>query len=169
MLNAAVPFLLASKSTTAFTSQKPSTVRSAGVSSISKKGEHMKSLYQVFFALALLASGGVAQSQGKNPWYEQQRLSGQTMDRLGVTWTSCCDGGDVFRTRFQSVENDGSEWGKQHYQYWRDGQWLNIPPDVVHHAKTPDGQPVLFLYTYKDNPDIPAGTPLCFIIDEPGI
>lgn len=111
---------------------------------------------------------GVHQSLAKDSWYEQQEMTPGAQQRLAAWFKSCCDGGDTFKTRFRSVENDGSEWGKEHYQYLKGGEWLDIPPDIVHHGKTPDGQPVLFLYSY-DNSPIPYGTPICFIIDGAGI
>ncbi len=120
---------------------------------------------QEVYDLNLVLAPAAARDSG---WYSSQHLSPETQSRLGVTWTSCCDGGDVFKTRFRSVENDGSMWGKEHYQYLKSGEWLDIPPDIIRHEKTPDGQPTLFLYSYDYNPDIPFGTPLCFIIDEGG-
>ncbi len=124
-----------------------------------------KSLNGLLLALALLSSVGVAQA---GSWFEEQQMTPEGEKLYGAWFKSCCDGGDVFKTRFRSVENDGSLWGKEHYQYWKDGQWLNVPPEIVRHGKTPDGQPVLFLYTHHNNA-IQLEAPICFVIDEPGI
>lgn len=119
-------------------------------------------------ALLSLTAGNLANAEGKENWYEQQELTPEAQTLYSTWFKSCCDHGDAFKTRFRSAENDGSLWGKEHWQYWKDGQWLDVPPEIVHHGPTPDGQPVLFLYSYHDNP-IPFGAPLCFIIDGAGI
>lgn len=93
-------------------------------------------------------------------WYNEQKLTPETKERLGVGWNSCCLDADRFDTRFRIVD-DGSKYGSETYEYLKDGQWLRMPPDIVQHKPTPDGQPILFLRASN-------AEPLCFIIDQAG-
>lgn len=114
-------------------------------------------------ACALAIVPAMTQEQAKPPsWYSQQTLNPATMKRLGTSNASCCDHGDVFRTRFRVVQ-DGSRYGAETYEYERaPGVWKTVPPDIVQRKPTPDGRPVLFINPY-------SGTELCFVIDEPGL
>lgn len=123
----------------------------------------MRTFAVSIFLLSLFAAAAVP---GPN-WYERQTLTPQTQKRLHVQWKSCCEHGDVFRTRFR-IKEDGSKYGVEAYQYWKDGRWNDIPPDIVQHEPTPNHEPILFLYPYH-NDVMPFGTPVCFKIDEPGI
>lgn len=95
-------------------------------------------------------------------WYSSQRITDATKKRLSLPYSDCCGNGDVFKTRFRMIE-DGSKYGAETYEYEKNGKWLLIPPDVVQHKRTPDGQPRLFLRSGG------SGEPVCFIIDEEGI
>lgn len=94
-------------------------------------------------------------------WYKDQQINTHALPRLLVPFKSCCDNGDRFVTRFR-ILNEGSKYGADTYEYWKDGEWKVISPDIIQHKPTPDGQPVLFIH--KD-----SGKELCFIIDKEGI
>ena len=94
-------------------------------------------------------------------WFYSQRMTAETQRRLGVQFDSCCTAGDVYNTRFRVVP-DGSKYGRDEWQYEKDGEWLSIPPDIIQRTETPTGEPVLFLFAYKDHPEIKKGTPVCF-------
>lgn len=94
-------------------------------------------------------------------WYSEQKINEYALPRLLVPFKSCCDNGDRFVTRFR-ILNDGSKYGADTYEYWKDGEWRVVPPDVIQHKPTPDGQPVLFIHKS-------SGKELCFIIDKEGI
>jgi hypothetical protein len=44
---------------------------------------------------------------------------------MGVPYKSCCDAGDVYKTRFRIAADNSDQW-----QYFKDGKWKVIPPDV---------------------------------------
>lgn len=125
----------------------------------------MNPIARVVLVLALVGTVGAADAHdGHEPhaaWFRSQTMNPATTERLGVHYKSCCDGGDHFKTRFRLVE-DGSKYGTETYEYWKDGQWRPIPVDIVQHKPTPDGQPVLFIERH-------SGQELCFIIDREGI
>jgi hypothetical protein len=90
-------------------------------------------------------------------WFNKQEMNPAARDRLGVPWKSCCDNGDVFKTRFRVAEDNSDQW-----QYLKDGQWKVIPPDIIKEGDTPDHVPVLFIN--KNN-----GMELCFFVPKGGI
>lgn len=94
-------------------------------------------------------------------WYREQQINSYALPRLQVPFKSCCDNGDRFITRFR-ILNEGSRYGADTYEYWREGEWRVISPDIIQHKPTPDGQPVLFIHKG-------SGKELCFIIDKEGI
>lgn len=125
-------------------------------------------IFVVGLALYLLVSFGSARPSlahdAGDPdaaWYKSQTINPEAWQRLKVPFRSCCDSGDHFRTRFRLMR-DGTRYGAETYEYWKDGAWRVIPPDVVKRARTPDGRPVLFI-------ERASGKELCFIIDEEGI
>jgi hypothetical protein len=94
-------------------------------------------------------------------WYNSQKLTPETKSRFGVQYTSCCDKGDHFDTRFR-VADDGSRYGAETYEYLtREGTWKRVHPDIIQRKKTPDGRPVLFILS--------DGRESCLIVDEEGI
>lgn len=79
--------------------------------------------------------------------------------RLGVDWKSCCEHGDVVKTKFHVEVDDG----KDAWYYIKDGEWKRVPPDIIHWGEhAPDGQPTLFVYQS-------TGQELCFYPPEEGI
>jgi hypothetical protein len=94
-------------------------------------------------------------------WFFMQRMTPESQKRFGVHFDSCCTAGDVYHTRFRVV-NDGTKYGEDEWQYFKDGYWLPIPNDIIERTETPTGQPVLFLFSYDGNPRIKKGTPVCF-------
>lgn len=116
------------------------------------------------FVVALALSLVLAFLKGawaQENWYHAQEINPEARARLQTSYKSCCGAGDVFRTRFRLI-NDGSKFGVETYEYLQDGAWKVVPLDIIKRAKTPDGQPVLFLLENKT-------VPVCFIIDEEGI
>jgi hypothetical protein len=55
----------------------------------------------------------------------QQARSQAARERMGVPYKSCCDAGDVYKTRFRIAADNSDQW-----QYFKDGKWKVIPPDV---------------------------------------
>lgn len=89
-------------------------------------------------------------------WFNKQEMNPAARERLGVPWKSCCDNGDVFKTRFRVGADNADQW-----QYLKDGQWKVIPPDIIKEEDTPDRQPVLFINKY-------TGMELCFFLPKGG-
>jgi len=132
----------------------------------------MARLFQVCAVLAFVMPLASVQARWKSTyataapaiqaWFQEQRLSDETQKRLGVNFSSCCDAGDVYPTRFRVVQ-DGSKYGRDEWQYEKDGKWLSIPSDIIQRTETPTGEPVLFLYPYAgDGNRLTEGTPVCF-------
>jgi len=63
---------------------------------------------------------------------------------------SCCDNGDVFRTRFRAVSREEDGW-----EYLKDGVWHLIPPDIIKDEPSLDNEPLLFI-------NRSTGEELCF-------
>src|SRR5262245_50467898 len=118
-----------------------------------------------FLLLLVLACIPAAAHEEHDPsaaWYKSQTINDAARQKMGIySYASCCDAGDHFHSRFRLVD-DGSKYGDETYEYWKDGRWFVIPPDIVQHKPTPDGRPVLFVN--KND-----GRELCFIIDREGI
>ncbi len=96
-------------------------------------------------------------------WYAEQRLTEAAKTRLG--FVSCCSDGDEFPTQFKVVE-DGTKYGQNRYFYYKDGQWLIVPEDIIKVGETPDGAPHIWLFPYDNRADVPKGTPVCFVIPD---
>src|SRR5258705_13935217 len=88
-------------------------------------------------------------------WFNAQEMTPAARERLGVPCKSCCDNGDVFKTRFRVGEDRSDQW-----QYLKDGERKTIPPDKE--GDTPDHTPVLFINKY-------TGMELCFFVPQGGI
>ena len=43
-------------------------------------------------------------------WFNNQEMNPAARDRLGVPWKSCCDSGDVFKTRFRVADDNSDQW-----------------------------------------------------------
>lgn len=116
----------------------------------------------LIFSLAFLQGAWAHEEHEPNAqWYKSQTMNPEAQKRLGTPYKSCCDAGDVYKTRFRLVD-DGTKYGVESYEYLRDGKWKLIPPDIIKVDKTPDGRPVLFI---NKN----TGLELCFIIEGAGI
>jgi hypothetical protein len=92
-------------------------------------------------------------------WYKSQKINPAARQRMGHAWSSCCERGEVFRTKFRG--GDGPH-GSDEWWYLKNGQWKRIPDDVIHwdeHA--PDKRPTLFLFNGN-------GEELCFYPGEDG-
>ncbi len=75
-------------------------------------------------------------SMAHHEWFNAQEMNPAARDRLGVPWKSCCDNGDVFKTRFRVGEDRSDQW-----QYLKNGEWKTIPPDIIKEGDTPDHTP----------------------------
>jgi hypothetical protein len=112
------------------------------------------------FGILLLLSVGVGahdQSMLHHEWFNKQEMNPATRERLGVPWKSCCDNGDVFKTRFRVGGDRSDQW-----QYLKDGEWKIIPPDIIKESDTPDHTPVLFIHKH-------TGEELCFFVPQGGL
>ena len=96
-------------------------------------------------------------SMPHHEWFNAQEMNPAARQRLGVPWKSCCDNGDVFKTRFRVADDRSDQW-----QYLKDGQWRTIPPDIVKEEDTPDHLPVLFINKH-------TGAELCFFVAKGGL
>lgn len=105
--------------------------------------------------LMLFMRGATAQEN----WYHAQEVNPSVRERLNLASKSCCGEGDTYKTRFRLV-NDGTKYGTETYEYWKDDKWHVVPPDIITRAPTPDGRPVLFMRARQD--------PICLIIDREG-
>ena len=121
----------------------------------------MKAFYRVplIFGILLLSFRADAHdpSMAHHEWFNAQEMTPAARERLGVPWKSCCDNGDVFKTRFRVGEDRSDQW-----QYLKDGEWKTIPPDIIKEGDTPDHTPVLFINKY-------TGMELCFFVPQGGI
>jgi hypothetical protein len=96
-------------------------------------------------------------SMPHHEWFNKQEMNPAARERIGVPWKTCCDNGDVFKTRFRVAADRSDQW-----EYLKDGEWKIIPPDIVKNEDTPDREPVLFIN--KNN-----GMELCFFVPHGGI
>jgi hypothetical protein len=118
-------------------------------------------------ALALLIAISPANSEWKpeyaqasperQQWFQSQRINPNAQKRLGVTFKSCCDNGDVFKTRFRVGNNGGDQW-----EYLDGETWKVIPADIIHEEPSLDNTPVLFKHRL-------TGMELCFFKPQGGI
>ena len=90
-------------------------------------------------------------------WFNAQEMNPAARDRLGVPWKSCCDNGDVFKTRFRVADDHSDQW-----QYLKDGQWKVIPPDIIKNEPSLDNDPILFI-------NKATGEELCFFKPQGGL
>ncbi|MFL6819027.1 MAG: hypothetical protein ACJ8EF_13900 [Bradyrhizobium sp.] len=96
-------------------------------------------------------------SMAHHEWFNAQQMNPGARERLGVPWRSCCDNGDVYKTRFRVGEDRSDQW-----QYLKDGHWKLVPPDIIKEEDTPDHLPVLFINRY-------TGMELCFFVPKGGL
>jgi hypothetical protein len=110
----------------------------------------------LFATTARAVDNGQWANSPNRGWYQAQELNPEARIRLGVSWKSCCEHSDVVKTRFRVERTTAAdEW------WWLDGNtWRLVPADIIHwNDPTPDGQPVLFVY---------SGLPTCFYPGETG-
>jgi hypothetical protein len=96
-------------------------------------------------------------SMPHHEWYNKQEMNSAARERIGVPWKSCCENGDVFKTRFRIAADRSDQW-----EYFKNGEWKIIPPDIIKNEDTPDREAVLFIN--KNN-----GMELCFFLPRGGI
>lgn len=91
-------------------------------------------------------------------WYEKQDMNPEIQQRLGVSWKSCCNNADVYKTQFHVDRDNADAWW-----YWHKTElvWKLVPSDAVQTGiPTPTGEPVMFVY---------QGVVTCFFPGEGGI
>jgi hypothetical protein len=96
-------------------------------------------------------------SMAHHEWFNKQEMNPAAQLRLGLSYKSCCDNGDVFKTRFRVGDDRSDQW-----QYFKDGQWKLVPPDIIKEEDTPDHLPVLFINRH-------TGQELCFFVPKGGL
>jgi hypothetical protein len=96
-------------------------------------------------------------SMPHHEWFNAQEMNPAAQRRLGVPYKSCCNNGDVFKTRFRVADDRSDQW-----QYLKDGEWKTIPPDIIKESDTPDRTPVLFI-------NRATGQELCFFVPQGGL
>ncbi|MBR1122827.1 hypothetical protein JQ628_14965 [Bradyrhizobium lablabi] len=96
-------------------------------------------------------------SMQHHEWFNKQEMNPAAQRRLGLSYKSCCNNGDVFKTRFRVAEDRSDQW-----QYLKDGEWKIIPPDIIKESDTPDRTPVLFI-------NKATGQELCFFVPQGGL
>jgi hypothetical protein len=96
-------------------------------------------------------------SMPHHEWFNKQEMNPTVQRRLGLPYKSCCNNGDVFKTRFRVGADRSDQW-----QYLKDGEWKTIPPDVIKEEDTPDRTPVLFI-------NKTTGVELCFFVPQGGL
>jgi hypothetical protein len=117
------------------------------------------------FALLLVTSPASSEwkseyenaSQERRQWFNSQQINPEAQQRLGIPFKSCCDNGDVFRTRFRVNNGGGDQW-----EYLDEGTWKIIPADIIKDEPSLDNMPILF----KDRR---TGQELCFFKPRGGI
>ena len=96
-------------------------------------------------------------SPERQQWFQSQRINPEAQKRLNVPYKSCCDNGDVFKTRFRVGNNGGDQW-----EYLDGETWKVIPADIIHDEPSLDNTPVLFKHRA-------TGQELCFFKPQGGI
>ena len=79
-------------------------------------------------------------SPERQRWFRSQTMTEAAQKRLNVPWKSCCDNGDVFRTRFRVGQAGEDVWEYEIVP----GVWKVIPPDIIKDNPSLDSEPILF-------------------------
>ena len=122
----------------------------------------MKAFGRVLTTIGILLLLGVRAdahdpSMPHHEWFNKQEMNPAVQRRLHLPYKSCCNNGDVFKTRFRVAEDRSDQW-----QYLKDGEWKIIPPDIIKESDTPDRTPVLFI-------NKSTGQELCFFVPQGGL
>jgi hypothetical protein len=75
----------------------------------------------------------------RQEWFRSQIMNDTAQKRLNVPWKSCCDNGDVFRTRFRV-----GKVGEDVWEYLDGETWKVVPPDIIKDNPSLDSEPILF-------------------------
>ncbi len=78
-------------------------------------------------------------SPERQRWFRSQIMNDSAQKRLNVPWKSCCDNGDVFRTRFRV-----GTVGEDVWEYLDGDAWKVIPADIIKENPSLDTEPILF-------------------------
>lgn len=105
-------------------------------------------LAALFLCLGLLPTF----AQSKKEWFEQLEIPDAARQRMGIHYKSCCDKGDVFKTRFRVGARGDDAWDYLD----SDGVWKEVPPDIILETESLDGEPRLFKRVI-------TGEPICFV------
>jgi hypothetical protein len=93
----------------------------------------------------------------RQQWFQSQSINPDAQRRLNVPFKSCCDNGDVFKTRFRVGAQNEDQW-----EYLDGDTWKVIPADIISNEPSLDNTPILF----KNRAD---GKELCFFKPQGGI
>jgi hypothetical protein len=93
----------------------------------------------------------------RKKWFESQQMNEAARRRLDVPYKSCCDNGDVFRTRFRVGVSNEDQW-----EYLDGATWKVIPADIIKDDPSLDSEPILF----RNRRD---GRELCFFKPNGGL
>jgi hypothetical protein len=68
-------------------------------------------------------------------WFNKQEINPAARERMGVPYKSCCDAGDVYKTRFRVGLDNSDQW-----QYQKDGVWTKTRP-IASRSSSSTGTP----------------------------
>lgn len=96
----------------------------------------------------------------KDPWYEKQVPTPETLKAYDILWQSCCDTGDVCQDCVVHHVSAKPPWTEGWY-YTKDGVTKPLPSHIVEYVPwTPTGKPVLFIAPYSSG-KLEKGEPVC--------
>jgi len=108
-------------------------------------------------AFGLLLVVSPASGEWKSEYGQANPERPDAQKRLNVPFKSCCDNGDVFKTRFRVGSANEDQW-----EYLDGDTWKIIPADIISNEPSLDNTPILF----KNRAD---GKELCFFKPQGGI
>ena len=74
-----------------------------------KAFDRVLTTFGIFFLLAVRADAHDP-SMAHHEWFNKQVMNPTAQHRLGLPYKSCCDNGDVFKTRFRVGEDRSDQW-----------------------------------------------------------
>jgi hypothetical protein len=97
-------------------------------------------------------------NSSRKQWFESLEIPDAARQRMGISYKSCCDQGDVFKTRFRVGVTGDDVW-----EYLdSDSSWKLVPADIILNEPGLDSEPRLFKR-------MATGEPLCFVKPNGGI
>ena len=111
------------------------------------------------FSPALAADDGRWANSSNKQWFESLEIPQAARQRMGIVYKSCCDRGDLVKTKFRVGMKGDDVW---EYLDDADGGWKVVPADIILDQPGLDGEPRMFKR-------IMTGEPLCFVKPNGGI